>query len=136
MKNIKKKIWALISAAVTTSALVVSMTGSSVTNSIPRDPSGDGQYFLNDVVLINQFVNGSFNVTDLTALDYNKNGVISPTDALQLQLDIMAGNINTTIPTEDSTSMNDITLNETFRFYGVYNAQTGVMMQESYSIEC
>ncbi len=100
------------------------------------DPNGDGKYLLNDVVLINQFVNGSFNVTNLTALDYNKNGVISLTDALQLQLDVMANNINTGTPTGDNSCMNDITLNETFRSYGVYDAQTGVMMQESYSIEC
>jgi len=85
MKNIKKKIWALMSAAVTTSALVVSMTGSSIENLIPRDPSGDGRILLNDAVCVQMFLGGSSLPSNLTPLDFDQNDIISMMDVMKIQ---------------------------------------------------
>ncbi len=82
MKNIKKKIWALMSAAVTTSALVVSMTGSSVTT--VRDPDGDGSILISDGSFILQYLSGRFNPTSQKSLDFDGNGIISNKDTTVL----------------------------------------------------
>ncbi len=82
MKNIKKKIWALMSAAVTTSALVVSMTGSSVTT--VRDADGDGRYTGSDATLTLRYLKGDFNPSSVRSFDFDGNGIISYVDALKV----------------------------------------------------
>lgn len=82
MKSIKKKIWALMSAAVTTSALVVSMTGSSVTT--VRDADGDGRYTGSDATLTLRYLKGEFNPSSVRSFDFDGNGIISYVDALKV----------------------------------------------------
>lgn len=82
MKNIKKKIWALMSAAVTTSALVVSMTGSSVTT--VRDADGDGRYTVSDAQLTLRYLKGDYNPSSVRSFDFDGNGIISYVDALKV----------------------------------------------------
>lgn len=91
MKNIKKKIWALMSAAVTTSALVVSMTGSSVTT--VRDADGDGRYTGSDATLTLRYLKGEFNPSSVRSFDFDGNGIISYVDALKV-LGYYSGSFN------------------------------------------
>ena len=98
------------------------------------------QYRLNDAILIYKFLGGKYIISDLTALDYNKNGVITTADALQLQKDALFD--CTPDPNEppiprDSTTVEDITFNETQRHYSIYNAQTGkINYMQDYYIDC
>lgn len=74
-------------SAITLAAVASSMALG--TTAFAKDPTGDGQYRLNDAILIYQFLGGKYIISDLTALDYNKNGVITTADALQLQKDAL-----------------------------------------------
>ena len=91
MRNGKKRIWALMSAAVTTSALVVSMTGSSVTT--VRDADGDGRYTGSDAQLTLRYLNGEFNPSSVRSFDFDGNGIISYVDALKV-LGYYSGSFN------------------------------------------
>lgn len=118
MKNIKKKIWALMSAAVTTSALVVSMTGSSVTT--VRDPDGDGRILTSDGSFILQYLAGHFNPTSQRSLDFDGNGIISNKDATALsyywmQL-INGGNVDDSdFPAPVGADSQDVVTTRTYR---------------------
>ncbi len=126
-----KKKFISIAVAAAISSTVVSI------GAFAQDPNGDGAYLLNDSVLIYQFLAGNYQVSNLTALDYNKSGVITEADAVQLQQDIMANDIDTSILMGDNTSVDDIIFNETMRHYAIYNAQTGSLnYMQDYYIDC
>lgn len=129
-----KKIISVLSLATTASLLTLGL------NAYAKDPTGDGMYYINDPVLISQFLGGNYKVSDLSALDYNQNGVITKADATQLQLDILnhcTPDPNKPALPKDSTTVEDITFNETQRHYSIYNAQTGrIKYMEDYYLDC
>lgn len=130
----KRKLLSAIALATAASSLTLGITA------FAKDPTGDGVYRTNDAILIQQFLGGNYKVSDLTALDYNKNGVITMADSLDLQHDMLYD--CTPDPTEppiprDSTTVEDITFNETKRLYMVYDAKTGKKnYMEDYYLDC
>ncbi|MCM1508054.1 MAG: trypsin-like peptidase domain-containing protein [Ruminococcus flavefaciens] len=84
-----------------------------------------------------QFLTGVTNVSNLTPLDYNQNGIISSVDIQKFNDDFHKGQINTTSPKGDSTVTPDYVTNETTRNYVVSNASTGhIILNKGYSIDC
>ena len=68
------------------SGVMAVMTCSAGPASAAPDPDGDGKIGINDALMIMQYLVGKFEPTDLSKLDVNKNGVISPMDAYYAQL--------------------------------------------------
>ena len=102
------------------------------------DPNGDGFYQLNDVFLIRQYISGNTLVSNLTALDYNQNGIVSEVDALKYQSDLLYNQVDTSNPSlNDNTTVSEHIFNETSRNYSIYEADTGALRyMSSYSINC
>lgn len=88
-----------------------------------RDPNGDGDIDLGDGILIEQYLKGAATVSNLDALDFDENGIISLMDKRKLQwhqlgLNVVIGNasqsgITTIVPASVPVS------------YRVYDAKTG-----------
>lgn len=72
----KKFFSAILSAVVLTTA-ASAFTASAVT---PSDPNGDGSILVSDATYIMSYLNGQFEPTNLDALDFDRNGVISEMD--------------------------------------------------------
>ena len=51
-----------------------------------NDPNGDGDILLNDGILINQYLSGSVDVTNLERMDFDNDNIISKADAYEIQL--------------------------------------------------
>lgn len=81
MRN-KKRLSAMLTAAVVLTASAVSMSGSAVTT--VRDPDGDGRILVSDGSFILQYLVGGFNPTSQKSLDFDGNGIISKKDATVL----------------------------------------------------
>jgi hypothetical protein len=71
----------------TTSSLLffslIPLSGSAAIGDV--DPNGDGYVNMSDSVYILQYLAGEFEPTDLNALDFDENGIISYIDALKVQ---------------------------------------------------
>lgn len=123
-------------------SIIIAITCSllSVTASIgfAYDPNGDNFYDVWDIILMRQFINGTATVSNLTPLDYNQNGVITSTDVILLNDDILQNSINKTEPKGDNTSIPEVNnVNETAINYIVSDATTGYLEHEKYySINC
>lgn len=106
-------------------------------NAFAYDPDGNGYFDMYDVILLRSFLSGNYTVSNLTALDYNQNGVITSTDLQKLSNDLLSGNIDEGVPTGDSTSESEYLSTQTSIHYSVYNAITGTFKQGSeYDIPC
>lgn len=130
----KRKLISTITLAAVASSMALGTTA------FAKNPTGDGEYHINDAILIYQFLGGNYKVSDLTALDYNKNGVITEADGLQIQHDILyhcTPDPNEPPIPKDSTTVEDQIFNETERWYSRYDAQTGIRIDKGgYSINC
>ncbi len=105
-------------------------------NAFAYDPDGDGYYNSSDITLLRSFLIGNCTVSNLTHLDYNRNGVITSTDLQKLSNDILSGQIDTSSPQGDSSSVSDYVFTETERSYSVYDAITGYFKQgDEYTID-
>ena len=72
-----KKFFSAILSAVVLTATASAFTVNAVT---PSDPNGDGSILVSDATYIMSYLNGQFEPTDLDALDFDRNGVISQMD--------------------------------------------------------
>lgn len=82
MRN-KKRLSALLTAAVVLTASAVSMSGSAVTT--VRDASRDGIIYLNDVITTNYYLSGMYNPSSVKSFDFDGNGIISAMDSSKIQ---------------------------------------------------
>lgn len=63
------------------SAVVLTTAASGFTSSAAHsDPNGDGSVLVSDATYIMSYLNGQFEPTNLDALDFDRNGVISEMD--------------------------------------------------------
>ncbi len=51
-----------------------------------KDPNGDGRLTIADMTFILQCLGGKYQPTDISQLDMNDNGIITPYDALLVQM--------------------------------------------------
>lgn len=79
-----KKLISAIAAISLAVSSAVSLTSSA--SGTPRDPNGDGAVNMADAVFINQHLIGREHPSNLTPLDFDKNGIISQMDSYKLQL--------------------------------------------------
>lgn len=93
MKCIKKRIYAIMSAAAVSSALAVSLSSSA--NTVVRDANGDGLIRMNDAVITTQYLMGKYNPTNVKSFDFDGNNVISAMDSMKIQ-QYLLGNISET----------------------------------------
>lgn len=100
-------------------------------NAFAYDPNGDGYFDVFDLTLLRSFLNGNYTVSNLTALDYNQNGVITSTDLQKLSDDLLGGIIDNSVPKGDNSSEPEYISTQTSLHYAVYNAITGYFMQGS-----
>ena len=127
----KSKFFSVIIATVFSLATLMSF------NAFAYDPNGDGYFDAYDLILLRSFLTGNCTVSNLTALDYNQNGVITSTDLQKLSDDLLSGNIDKSVPKGDNTSEPEYISTQTSLHYSVYNAITGSFMQGSeYDIPC
>lgn len=80
--KVNKKLMSFLLSGV----MAVMTCGALSASAAAPDPDGDGRIGINDAVLIMQYLAGRFEPTDLSKLDVNENGVISPMDAYYAQL--------------------------------------------------
>lgn len=121
----KNKFFSVITAITLTFSTLVGVT------TFGYDPDGDGYYNVYDIILLRSFLSGNQTVSNLTALDYNKSGVITSTDVQKLTDDILSGPIDTSNPQGDNSSVPEYNFTETSRNYFVFDANTGFLKQGS-----
>lgn len=90
MRN-KKRLSAMLTAAVALTASAVSMSGSAVTT--VRDASGDGKIYLNDAITTSYYLSGMYNPSSVKSFDFDGNGIISAMDSEKIQ-QYLVNNIN------------------------------------------
>lgn len=82
--KIRKRITSAILTSAVTASFVFSLTANAA-YAYP-DADGNGSVGINDSVVIRMYLAGYNEPTDLTALDFDENGVISEMDAQTVQL--------------------------------------------------
>ena len=85
-----KKLSAFLAASVmavgSIAAAIPQVSASSVVSNYVSDPDGDGVISINDAVIIETYLMGINEPTNLAALDFDKNGIISKMDSTSVQL--------------------------------------------------
>ena len=117
----KKSFVSVATAAVLSFTMMGTMIGSASFGD--RDPNGDGQITMADSTCINQYLVGATFPSNVDALDFDENGIISRMDSFKIMavdagLEVSIGNaasygVETELNDEDSAD------------YYVYNASTG-----------
>jgi V8-like Glu-specific endopeptidase len=82
----KKSITSIISAVFMAAVMGLVPTLICMALGTPRDPNGDGSIDLSDSIYISQFLSAYHLPSNLTSLDFDQSGVISPMDAYKVQL--------------------------------------------------
>lgn len=82
----KKRITSVISTVFTAVVMGLVPTLICIAIGTPRDPNGDGSIDLADGIYITQFLSAYHLPSNLTALDFDQSGVISPMDSYKVQL--------------------------------------------------
>lgn len=83
--KIKRKLTSFVLAGIM-AVMSCSTVSASALKEEQLDVNGDGRANIADAVLIMQYLGGSFEPTDLTKYDVDKNGVVSDMDACIIQL--------------------------------------------------
>lgn len=78
----KKFIRVILATAITTIMATSTLTFNSFAIT---DPNGDGRVDIADVVYITSYLKGQFDVSDLSALDFNGDYMVSQIDSLAIQ---------------------------------------------------
>lgn len=78
-----KKILAHICSFALLLSLLIPISSSA--DSIPRDPNGDGSINISDAVYILQYLAGKYRASNIDALDFDYNGIISKMDVDKVQ---------------------------------------------------
>ena len=89
----KKLASVLVASVLSASPLITNtitdknMSASATTNVIIGDANGNGTVEIGDAICIYQFLSGRYGADDsrFTAMDYNCDGVVDKTDALEIQ---------------------------------------------------
>lgn len=87
-KNRKLPVFlaAIVMSAGISLGTVPQVSASSVVSNYVSDPDGDGVISINDAVIIETYLMGINEPTNLAALDFDKNGIISKMDSSSVQL--------------------------------------------------
>lgn len=83
--NRLSKILSVVSASVLSVSLLTGVAGLAAVPPAERDPDGDGELLLNDVIYTKWCLSGKYKPTSLGKLDFDGNGVVSDADADKLQ---------------------------------------------------
>lgn len=116
----KKKFFSLLAAVTVSISSTISLIGSSA-SVIVSDPNGRDLITNADALYINNYLNGIHAASNLDAVDFDRNGIISGVDFAKVMNFIGTGTQYTVQSVQpQTTDIND------YANYFVYNAQTGV----------
>jgi len=116
----KKKLLSLLAAITVSVTSAVSLAGSSASKVVVSDPNGKDWITNADALYIQKYLLGMISPSNLDAVDFDRNGIISAMDSYKVMQFIGTGTqytVQSVLP--QTTNIND------YANYFVYDAQTG-----------
>lgn len=81
----KKFIKTILTTAIMATMAVSALTFNAFATGNSTDPNGDGSVDIADVIYIQSYLRGQFEVSDLSALDFNGDYMVSQIDSIAVQ---------------------------------------------------